>query len=85
MIIYADGWDDKTAGYSTMVINTKDILYARGRDSRGNTTIVYLRHNVTKGTDNETRANPIWVVLNMPIKDFYEKWKEAEEKNDKLS
>lgn len=82
MIIYTDGWDDKTRGGNTpfypMVINTKDVLYARGRDGKGTSTIVYLRHNVTKATNNGTRSDPFWVVLDMPTKEFYEKWKESE-------
>ena len=80
MIIYAKGWDADTSGYTPMIINTEDILYARGRDNKGSSTIVYLRHNVTKETNNGTHSKPIWVVLNMSTKEFYEKWKEAEDR-----
>lgn len=80
MIIYANGWDADTRGYSPMIINTEDVLYARGYDNKGSSTVVYLRHNVTKETDNETRSKPAWAVLNMSTKEFYEKWKEAEDR-----
>lgn len=86
MIIYANGWDADTRTTSIpfypMIINTKDILYAMGCEGKGNSTFVYLRHNVTKETDDGTRSNPIWVRLNMPTKEFYEKWKEAEERGE---
>ena len=86
MIIYTEGWDNKTKGgniaFYPMAINTKDILYARGRDSKGTSTVVYLRHNVIKETDDGTRSDPFWVVVYMPTKEFYEKWKEAEEKGE---
>lgn len=82
MIIYAEGWDEDTKGYSTplypIVINTKDVLYARGRNSKGTLTVICLRHNVTKETNEGTFTYPAWVVLNMPIKEFYKKWKESE-------
>lgn len=81
MIIYADGWDADTRTRGLLypiIINTKDVLYARGRDSEGDSTIVYLRHNVIKATNNGTHSDPFWVVLDMPTKEFYEKWKESE-------
>lgn len=84
MIIYANGWDADTRGSSIpsypMVINTKDVLYARGHDAKGTSIVVYLRHNVTKETDDGTCSNPIWVVIDMPTKEFYEKMKEAEDR-----
>lgn len=79
MIIYANGWDRDTSGITMLAINTKDILYARGCNGKGTSTLVYLRHNVTKETDDGTCSNPIWVVIDMPTNEFYEKWKEAEE------
>lgn len=80
MVICANGWDADTSGYSPMIINTEDVLYARGRDGKGTSTVVYLRHNVTEGIGDATRGDPIWVVLNMSTKEFYEKWKEAEDR-----
>lgn len=79
MIICAKGWDSGIRGYSPMIINTKDILYARGCDYEGTSTLVFLRHNVTKETDDGTRGDPIWVVLTISTEEFYKKWKEAEE------
>lgn len=83
MIIYTEGYDADTRGLRLplypIIINTKHVLYARGRDNEGKSTIVYLRHNVTK-EDNGTRGDPIWLVIDMPTKEFYEKWKEAEDR-----
>lgn len=84
MIIYAEGWDADTKGYKMpyypIAINTKDILYARGHNSKGDRTAVYLRHNMTKENDGGTYTASAWVVLNMPMEEFCRKWKEAEEK-----
>ncbi len=84
MIICAEGYDYVTRRSSIpiypIVINTEHVLYARGRDNEGKSTIVYLRHNATKEGDNGTPGEPIWLVIDMPTKDFYEKWKEAEDR-----
>lgn len=64
----------------SLVINAKDILYARGYDDKGTTTIVYLCHNMTKKIHDEICTGPTWVKLDMTTKEFYKKWEEAERK-----
>lgn len=78
MIIYATGWDRNTrtvSGYHPFIFDTRDILYVRGYDRDGDRCIVYLRHNITEGSEGSEVAYPIWIGLNMSVKEIMEKLK----------
>lgn len=82
MIIYAKGWDKDTrraSGYHPFIFDTRDVLYVRGYDNDGNRCIVYLRHNGTEALDNCEIAYPIWIGLNMTVKEMMEKLKGNED------
>lgn len=81
MIIYATGWDRntrRTSGYNPFIFDTRDVLYVRGYDSDGDRCIVYLRHNITEGSEGSELTYPLWIGLNMSVKEFIEKWNNEE-------
>ncbi len=89
MIIYAKGYDRDTtraSEYYPFVIDTKDVLYVRGRDSEGRQCIVQLRHDITENRNEEKYISattyPIWIMLDMSVEEFYKIWKEAEEREE---
>lgn len=78
MIIYTTGWDTHTrrvSGYHPFIFDTRDVLYVRGYDKDGDRCIVYLRHNVTEASEGSETTYPIWIGVNMSIKEIMEKWK----------
>ena len=80
MIIYAKGWDEDTKRapyYHPFIIDTRDVLYVRGCDKDGNRCIVYLKHNVTEVLENSEVTYPLWIGLNMTVKEMMEKLKES--------
>lgn len=82
MIIHAKGWDRETRrapGYHPFVFDTRDVLYVRGYDKDGERCIVYLRHNVTEASEGSEVAYPLWIGLNMSVKEMMEKLKGSEE------
>ena len=82
MIIHAKGWDNdtrRTPNYHPFIFDTRDVLYVRGHDKDGERCIVYLRHNVTEASEGSEVTYPLWIGLNMTVKEFIEKWKGSEE------
>lgn len=78
MIIYAKGWDRDTRigpSYYPFIFDTRDVLYVRGCDKDGNRCIVYLRHNVTEALKDAEVTYPLWIGLNMSVKEMMEKLK----------
>ena len=79
MIICAEGFDDETrraSYYFKIAIDSKDILYFRGKNNWQ--TVFYLNHNYThtenvRGEESQSITSPVWVVLNMPIEDVIKK------------
>lgn len=81
MIICAKGYDRNTTRareYYPFVINTKDVLYVRGRDESGQQCVVYLKYDVIESRNEEKYTYPIWITLDMSVEDFYKIWKEAD-------
>lgn len=82
MIIQAKGWDRNTrriSGYHTFAFDTRDVLYVRGYDTDGDRCIVYLRHNITEASDGSETTYPLWIGINMSVKEMMEKLKGSEE------
>ena len=78
MIIYAKGWDKDTrraSGYHPFIFDTRDVLYVRGYDTDGDRCIVYLRHNITEASDESETTYPLWIGINMSVKEMREKMK----------
>lgn len=78
MIIYATGWDRdtrRTPGYHPFIFDTRDVLYVRGYDKDGDLCIVYLRHNITEASDESETTYPLWIGINMSVKEMREKMK----------
>lgn len=76
MIIYAQG-HDRHIRSAPFIIDTEDIIYVRGCDKLGSGCMVYLRHNISeKGGDTES-VYPVWVALDMSVKELFEKMKKA--------
>ena len=72
MIIFAQGRDKNTPD-APFIIDTKDIIYVRGYDRKGTESVVYLRHNIADQRSGSESTYPIWVVLDMSVKDHAEK------------
>lgn len=82
MIIHATGWDRETrraSSYHPFIFDSHDVLYVRGYDSNGERCIVYLKHNVTEASDDSEVTYPLWIGLNMSVKEMREKLKGSEE------
>lgn len=76
MIIYAQG-RDRNVRSAPFIIDTKDIIYVRGNDKLGTTSVVYLRHNVAEKRSDSESTYPVWVVLDMSVKELFEKMKKV--------
>lgn len=78
MIVCTTGWDRdtrRTPSYHPFIFDTRDVLYVRGYDKDGDRCLVYLRHNVTEASEGSEVTYPLWIGLNMSVKEMREKMK----------
>lgn len=78
MIVCTTGWDRNTrrmSGYHPFIFDTRDVLYIRGYDTDGDRCVVYLRHNITEASDESETTYPLWIGVNMSLKEMREKMK----------
>lgn len=79
MIIHTTGHTKNYPCNSPIAFDTKDVLYLHGYDKDGERCIVYLRHDITEGSEGSELTYPLWIGLNMSVKEMMEKLKGNEE------